>query len=66
MVEEMREEGPNGYVVRLSYERYFEDETMGEYTVSYFVSERRTIRAEVKGSVAPGPAPIETGVVMTC
>jgi hypothetical protein len=66
LVEEVREERPNGYVVRLSYERYFEGEEMGEYTVSYFVSEEYTIRAEVKGNVEPGPDPTETGVIMTC
>lgn len=66
LVEEVREERPNGYVVRLSYERYFKGERMGEYTVSYFVSERHTIRAEVKGNVEPGPDPTETGVIMTC
>lgn len=62
----MREERPNGYVVRLSDERYFDDERIGEATVSYFVPERHTIRAEVKGNVEPGPDPIETCVILTC
>jgi hypothetical protein len=39
---------------------------MAEYTVSYFVSEEHTIRAEVGGIIELGSDPTETGVIMAC
>lgn len=59
-------ETADGYVVRLAFSRFFEDEFRGEYTVKYYVSADYTIRAEVKGNEYPGPDPLASGKIMSC
>lgn len=54
------------FVVRLAFSRFFENEPRGEYTVTYYVSDAYTIRAEVEGRVYPGPDPLSTGERMAC
>jgi len=55
-----------GYIAIFSYNRYFEGENMGEYTIKYYISESYLIRVEVEGVAQPGPNPIENGKIMTC
>lgn len=58
--------GTNRATVRLAYERVFEAESRGEYTVTYLVTSGETIRAEVEGRVSPGPDPTEEGLRQRC
>ena len=63
---ELLAEGDDRYVVRLAFSRFFEDTDRGEYTVTYYVSEEDTIRAEVDGIEHPGPDPLAAGKFMSC
>lgn len=54
------------YVVRLAFSRVFEGSNRGEYTVTYYVSDEYTIRAETAGIESPGPDPLTEGKIMSC
>ncbi|WP_152436282.1 hypothetical protein [Halosimplex carlsbadense] len=63
---EVLRSGDDRAVVRLAYDRVFEGESRGDFTVVYFVSADHTVRAETDGRVSPGPDPIDDGVVQRC
>lgn len=58
--------GDGWVVVRLAYERVFEGESRGAYTVVYDVTPGRTVRTETDGRASPGPDPAEHGLVQQC
>lgn len=63
---EVKAESDNRYVIHLTFSRFFENKDQGEYTVTYYISNYYTVRAEVKGSVYPGPDPLIAGKIMSC
>ncbi|WP_415380407.1 hypothetical protein [Halosimplex sp. TS25] len=63
---EVLRSGDDRVVVRLAYDRVFEGESRGEFTVVYAVSADRTVRAATDGRVAPGPDPLDDGYVQRC
>jgi hypothetical protein len=60
------EAGDGRAVVRLAYDRVFEGDSRGPYTVTYYVSTEVTVRAETAGRVSPGPDPLADGRVQQC
>jgi hypothetical protein len=54
------------FVVQVSYSRFVEGESRGRYTVNYYVSSERTIRAETEGDASPGPNPTTAGTILEC
>ncbi|MFC7139733.1 hypothetical protein ACFQMA_07760 [Halosimplex aquaticum] len=63
---EVLRSGDDRVVVRLAYDRVFEGESRGDFTVVYSVSADRTVRAETDGRVSPGPDPLDDGFVQRC
>ncbi|QPV64216.1 hypothetical protein I7X12_06220 [Halosimplex litoreum] len=60
-------DGGDGWaVVRLAYDRVFEEGSRGPYTVTYYVSTEATVRAETAGRVSPGPDPVADGRIQQC
>ena len=60
-----------GAVVALRYDRILGGETrpresLGRYTVTYYLTDEATARAETAGDERPGPHPTEEGVLLSC
>ena len=60
-----------GVVVALRYERLLggegrPQESLGRYTVTYYLTDAATARAETTGDERPGPHPTEAGVLLAC
>lgn len=54
------------FIIQISYTRFIEGESRGRYTVNYYVSPEKTIRAEAEGDVSPGPNPTKSGLILEC
>lgn len=56
----------HGFVVHLEYERVVNGDSLGHYTVNYYLTAEKIVRAEREGYHDPGPNPTTDGTLLEC